>query len=189
MMTKIVKLFSNTKIDTLEERKCLQILAAFYYLCFSYVHIDVENKEQNAKDILNTFYELFAVHYPSFENADIVQDWYKDAFSTSMEFRKSLELYLHTKDMIFYYEAINQMDKYCERNVSCYEEWKVELTKYKEGERKALIAALWLAFWIGIEIFSSFQYKNNAQENQKYIEKTEDISSEMDVSPNLSRKL
>ena len=183
--TNIVKIFNPTKIDTVDERNKIKMATSFCYLCAYFSSAEVNDKEVFAGDIINTFHRLFSLQSLDSKCDSVVDEWYEDAFSTSAKIQVYFDLFIRTKSRICYELAINEMNLYCEINKANYAEWREELLKYRKGEIKAVLIALWIALWLGI----STLYIENANNVPENVGKIDEFVPNMNEELSLSREI
>lgn len=193
---RIIKTFSNTKIDSLKEYNTIVSLTNFYSLCYYTGHIEIMDKKKNAEDTMATF-QLFLNYINTYalERNGLVGEWFSEATYVIEDTIETLSLFLKTGDIQFYQNAFQKLVFYCQKNEGNYNEWKEETFKYQKGKKRLHGYVAILIFLLSLEGLMFFskvkKEKNNYSTMQEEQIDFEDYSfdeEEIDADMILKRK-
>lgn len=193
----LIKKLGDTKIDNVGEWCTFQFLSLTYHAFYMCTHIEVMDKEYNAKAILEMLEEnsTFISKMPLCREG-IVGEWFAECWQLKEDVENNLEQFLlHSERKELYTKSILNMKSYCERHKEDYEEWRIELNKYMNGEKKELLLGLGIVIGIWLLCFSMIGYRQQSvkQSETEILEEQEsfdDSSLEnLDVEQILARKL
>lgn len=193
----LIKKLGDTKIDNVEECCTLELLSSTYHAFYMASHIEIMDKEYNAKNILElleknfTFYSKMPLCREGF-----VGEWFIECQQLKEEVENNLgQFLLHSEEKELYTNTISKMESYCKKHEADYEEWKTELNKYKNAEKKELIIGLGITIGIWLLGFSMIWYRQQSieQNETEILEEQENVDEtsleEIDVEQILMRKL
>lgn len=126
----------------------------------------------------------------------IVGDWFMECSEVQENVMKNLKQFLlNSNENELYTNAILSMQSYCKKHKFDYEEWKIEIEKYKNADKKQVLIGLSIFIGMGLLCFSMIGYIQKSI-NQSEIEMLEeqknydDSSLEnIDLEQVLARKL
>lgn len=166
---KLAKNCSKTKIDSLQEYINIRIVSSFYKNFYFAIHLELKNKTDYAKTIMEVVDEVItlAQKLPIAKDG-ITYDWLQDGLNLAEEIKIDLEKFLlHSENITFYKNSIEKMKNFCMQYESNYEEWQTELKKYEEGNKKAslIITTFGLTILlIALNLFETYNHYATFQE-------------------------
>lgn len=177
-----IKKLGNTKIDSTEEWCTLLVLSSIYN-AFHKASFVVIDKELDAKNKIENLERIIVLSSKvPLCREGIVGDWFMECTQVQENVMKDLKQFLlNPNENELYTNAILSMQSYCKKHKFDYEEWKIEIEKYKNADKKQVLIGLSILIGMGLLCFSMIGYIQKSI-NQSEIEMLEEQKNYDDSS-------
>lgn len=178
---RIAKIFTNSKIDTMDEFLNIDVCVESYLLFLEYIEKDNRDQFFNAMEIIekaNAIQELFNNHFIPAAGEGITNKWAQECISFILRVRKRMEQFILYGEESIYLNSIKDMRIFCNTHQMEFNQWKIDYAKYLLGMEKldkALTIALGILLGLLITLVSLIDFEKDQNLKKEKIEFFEEV--------------